>query len=126
MAGPETLRETTNFGAEASGEALRREVNCELRKDHLFSGRSLDLSTAVDSRKESPGVEPRRFLAAAAGVMIRSLSMLKGCPITQYLSPLFYSRPDTSNSNLAWDFRFLPTQFQAKFGMPKPAARTGV
>jgi hypothetical protein len=61
MAGPETLRETTDFGAEASGEALRREVNCELRKDHLFSGRSLDLSTAVDSRKESPGVEPRRF-----------------------------------------------------------------
>jgi hypothetical protein len=57
MAEPETLQETMDVGAEASGEALRREANFELRKDHLFSGKSLDLSTAVDSRKESLGGE---------------------------------------------------------------------
>jgi hypothetical protein len=74
MADPETLRETTDVEAEASGEALRREANFELRKDHLFSGKSLDLSTAVDSRKESLGANVRRFLAAATGVMIASLS----------------------------------------------------
>jgi hypothetical protein len=43
MAEPETLRETTDVGAEARGEALRREASFELRKDHLFSGKSLAL-----------------------------------------------------------------------------------
>jgi hypothetical protein len=49
MAEPETLRETKDFRVDARGEALRRELNSGLRKDHLFSEKSLDLSTAVDS-----------------------------------------------------------------------------
>jgi hypothetical protein len=67
MAEPETLRETMDVGAEASGEALRREANFELRKDHLFSGKSLDLSTAVDSRKESLGGERAALLGRCHG-----------------------------------------------------------
>ena len=44
MAEPETLRVPMDVGAEASGEAPRREANFELRKGRLFSGKSLDLS----------------------------------------------------------------------------------
>jgi hypothetical protein len=55
MAEPETLRVPMDVGAEASGEAPRREANCELRKGRLFSGNSLDPSTAVDGRQESWG-----------------------------------------------------------------------
>jgi hypothetical protein len=58
---------TTDVGAEDNGEALRREANFELRTDHLFSGKSLDLSTAVDSRKKSLGGERAALLGRCHG-----------------------------------------------------------
>ena len=51
MAEPETLRETMDVGAEASGEALRREANF-VERSRLFPE-----NTAVDGRKESLGGE---------------------------------------------------------------------
>jgi hypothetical protein len=78
VAEPETTRETTDVGAEASGEALRREGNFELRKDHLFSGRvSIFRAPAIVERKALKA-DVRRFSVAVTGVMIAFLESNRG------------------------------------------------